>query len=214
MTEHFGEQPGNPETGKKQEAHVRFFERWKMEWDKALTSIDQADREAKSKLLTLNADVLRRVGFRQTIYGVALTSIQTATAGLGAGVGFVAGALGGGAVGAGIGGVVGTLASSELGPGMAGGAFVGGATGLFVGSWMGGVGGSVAGYYAGVELAGWAYNKFVRKIDPEQIPLSKFDWLIGQVPGLNPPIVGGIRNMFEGFFGLAAQREDATLATK
>lgn len=211
MVEHTGESVQHPEVGKKKEAHVRFFERWKHEWDRAMKSIDEADREARQKLATLNADVLRRAGIRETAYGIALTSLNALTAGLGAGLGMLGGAVGGAATGAVVGGIGGALATSELGPGMVGGAIAGGWIGLGAGTWAGIVGGSVIGYQAGVELAGVVYNKFVRKIDPEILPLSKFDWLVGQLPGLNPPIVGGIRTMFEGFFGLAAKREEAVM---
>lgn len=214
MTENSGERPGNPETGKKQEAHVRFFDRWKREWDRAYKSIDEADRDARQKLATLNADVLRRAGLRETAYGVALTSLNVATAGFGASLGMLGGALGGAATGAVLGGIGGALGMLPTGPGVlpafAAGALVGGYGGLMAG----GIAGSVLGNQVGVELAGWAYNKFVRKLDTEVQPLTKVDWLVGQVPGLNPPIVGGIRTMFEGFFGLAAKREEAAIATK
>lgn len=214
MVEHAGESVHNPEGGKKKEAHVRFFDRWKREWDKAYKSIEEADGEARQKLATLNADVLRRAGLRETVYGVALTSLNVATAGFGSVLGMLGGAVGGAATGAVLGGLGGALGMLPTGPGtlpaFAIGAGIGGYSGLIAG----GMAGSVLGNYAGVELAGWAYNKFVRKLDTEAQPLRKVDWLVGQVPGLNPPIVGGIRTMYEGFFGLAAKREEAAIATK
>lgn len=214
MVEHTGESVQNPEGGKKKEAHVRFFDRWKREWDKAYKSIDEADRDARQKLATLNADVLRRAGLRETAYGFALTSLNVATAGFGAGLGMLGGAVGGAATGAVLGGIGGVLGMLPTGPGTIPAFLFGAAVGGYGGLIAGGVAGSVLGNYVGVELAGWAYSKFVRKLDTEAQPLTKIDWLVGQVPGLNPPIVGGIRTMFEGFFGLAAKREEAAIATK
>lgn len=214
MVEHTGESVQNPEGGKKKEAHVRFFDRWKREWDRAYKSIDEADREARQKLATLNADVLRRAGLKETAYGVLLTSLSTATAGFGAGLGMLGGAVGGGLAGGAIGGLAGLAGFSPTGLGAIPASILGIATGAYTGFIGGAFAGSAVGYYAGVELSGWAYNKFIRKMDTELQPLAKIDWLVGQVPGLNPPIVGGIRTMFEGFFGLAAKREEAAIATK
>lgn len=209
MGEKSNELLGSSEAGKKKEEHVRFFERWKHELDRAMKSIDEADREARQKLATLNADVLRRAGLRETAYGIALTSLNVITAGFGAGLGLLGGAAGGAAVGAAIGGIGGALGMLPTGPGTIPAFLLGAAVGGYSGLIAGGVAGSVLGNQVGVELAGWAYSKFVRKLDPETQPLTKIDWIVGQVPGLNPPIVGGIRTMFEGFFGLAAKREEA-----
>lgn len=208
MVEHAGESVQNPEGGKKKEAHVRFFERWQKEFNRAKEAINAGDQEARTKLTKLSADVLRRAGLRQTAYGIALTPLHA----VGAGLGSLLGIIGGGAVGAiggGIGGgIAGAIETSWSGPGMLYGAAIGaGAVGA-AGGIAGAIGGELLGRQIGVEVAGWAYNKFVRKLDPELMPLSKFDWLVGQLPLVNPPMIGGFRNMFEGFFGLAAKREE------
>lgn len=211
MVEHTGESVQTPEGGKKKEAHVRFFERWKFEFNRAKDAINDADREAREKLTTLSADVLRRAGLRQTAYGFALTPLHA----VGAGLGSLVGAIGGGAVGAiggGIGGAVaGAIETSWSGPGMWAGALVGAGLIGGAGAVAGLVGGEIIGRQIGVEVAGWVYSKFVRKMDPDLMPLSKFDWLVGQLPFVNPPMIGGLRNMFEGFFGLAAEKEQAAM---
>lgn len=203
---------GQPEKAEKKNVAERFFERWNVELKKVSDGINEADREARLKLQTLNADVLRRAGLKETAYGIALTSLSTATAGFGAGLGMLGGAVGGGLAGGAIGGLAGLAGFSPTGPGAIPASVLGIATGAYSGLISGAFVGSAAGYYAGVELSGWVYDKFIRKMDSELQPLAKVDWVIGQVPGLNPPMVGGIRNMFEGFFGLAAKREEATLA--
>jgi hypothetical protein len=211
MTEH-GEEINQhiaPEKAEKKNFAARFYDRWKRELARVGESLERADEEARLKLQTLNADVLRRAGLRESAYGVALTSLHAATAGLGATIGGLAGAIGGAAAGGVIGGVGGAVITSELGPGMVAGAGAGAWFGLIGGGMAGSVGGSILGYQAGVELAGFVYQKFVRKLDTDLLPLTKFDWILGQVPGLNPPIVGGIRTMLEGFFGLAAKTEEA-----
>lgn len=202
----------NPEKAEKKNFAERFFERWKVELKKVSDGINEADREARVKLQTLNADVLRRAGLKETAYGVALTSLSTATAGLGAGIGMLGGAVGGGLAGGAIGGLAGLAGFSPTGPGAIPASVLGIATGAYTGFIGGAFAGSAAGYYAGVELSGWVYSKFIRKMDTELQPLAKIDWVLGQVPGLNPPIVGGMRNMFEGFFGLAAKKEESQLS--
>lgn len=197
-----------PEKAEKKNVAQRFFERWNVELKKVSDGINAADREARVKLQTVNADVLRRAGLRETAYGVALTSLQAATAGFGASVGGLAGFGAGLVSGASIGAVGGAALTSEFGPIALFGGMVGLASGAFVGAGLG----ALAGNQIGVELAGWVYHKFVRKLDPELQPLAKVDWVVGQFPGLNPPIVGGLRNMFEGFFGLAAKREESQLS--
>ena len=208
MGENSGERPGSPEAEKKNIA-VRFFERWQKEFTRAKDAINASDHEARAKLATLNADVLRRAGLRETAYGIALTSLNVVTAGFGAGLGMLGGAVGGAATGAVLGGIGGALGMLPTGPGVVPAFVIGAGIGGYSGLIAGGIAGSVLGNQVGVELAGWAYSKFVRKLDMEAQPLTKVDWLVGQVPGLNPPIVGGIRTMFEGFFGLAAKREEA-----
>lgn len=214
MVEHTDESVHNPEVGKKKEAHVRFFERWQKEFNRAKEAINVADQEARTKLTTLSADVLRRAGLRQAAYGFALTPLHAVGAGLGSMLGIIGGGITG-AIGGGIGGALaGAVETSWSGPGMLYGAAIGaGAIGT-AGAIAGAIGGELLGRQIGVEVAGWVYSKFVRKMDPELMPLSKFDWVVGQLPLVNPPVIGGLRNMFEGFFGLAAKREEAALATQ
>lgn len=202
-----------PEVEKKKGFAERFFSRWRMELKRAGEAINESDRQAREKLATLNADVLRRAGFRQTAYGVALTALHAASAGFGASLGMIGGGLTGGLGGAAIGAIGGALGTIETGPGVAGGALIGAGLGATGGAWAGAIGGSVLGRQIGVELAGFVYHKFIRKLDPELLPLSKVDWIVGQLPFVNPPIIGGIRNMFEGFFGLAAKREELAVKT-
>src|SRR3989338_55756 len=95
--------PERAEQGEKKNFAQRFFERWNTELKRVSDGINEADREARLKLQTLNADVLRRAGLKETAYGVALTSLSTATAGFGAGLGLVLGAMGGIVPGAAIG---------------------------------------------------------------------------------------------------------------
>ncbi|MDP1722156.1 MAG: hypothetical protein Q8L37_03025 [Candidatus Gottesmanbacteria bacterium] len=212
MTETMDRPVMTPERAEKKNFAERFFERWNTELKKVSDGINEADREARLKLQTLNADVLRRAGLKETAYGIALTSLSTATAGFGAGLGALGGAVGGGLAGGVIGGLAGLAGFSSTGPGAIPASVLGFGAGLYTGFIGGGLAGSAAGYYAGVELSGWVYSKFIRKMDTELQPLAKIDWFLGQVPGLNPPIVGGLRNMFEGFFGLAAKREEAAAA--
>ena len=48
----------------------------------------------------------------------------------------------------------------------------------------------------------WRALKYIRKLDRDLPPLETVDWVVGQVPGFNPPIISGIRNIVDGFFGL------------
>lgn len=182
-----GEHPGNPE---RSERGKRLESKWREELAAADAKEAEAQSSAREQLRNLSSTDLMKIGSKQVLYGYGLSVLHGAGMLLGAAVGAGTGAL--------IGGVGGAVSSSELGPA---GAVVGGSFGM--------IAGSVIGYQAGVEMAGWAYNKFIRKIDTELPKLKTVDWIIGQVPGFNPPIMAGFRHLIDGFFAFVQNKQAA-----
>lgn len=183
--------PGvQPEKAEKKDRAERFYERWWREYVVTSDAEKKVNEEARLKMRELSAPELTRIGFKQVLYGYALTAIHGVGSALGGALGFVTGGLVGGAAG----GVGAALAAAEIPPAAIG---IG-----ILGAGIGAVTGSLVGWQLGVEAAGLAYNKYIRKLDRDLPPLETVDWVVGQVPGFNPPIISGIRNIIDGFFGL------------
>lgn len=197
MVENTGESVQHTESVAKENPQQRFYERFWHWLTDASDAERRANEEARAKLRELSAPELKRIGAKQTVYGVALSSLHW--------VGYQLGAIGGLAAGGVIGGVGGAIGAAigsvELGPAAIFGAAAGGVVGTVVGS--------LAGYQLGVEAAGIVYNKFIRKLDVTLPPLEKVDWLVGQLPPFNPPFIAGVRNLIDGFLGMKQQAAGA-----
>lgn len=178
------------EKSEKNKERANWFQRvWREQVMVASESEAEANHLAREKMKSLSSREVAGIGTKQVLYGWALSVLHGIGSVLGAGLGIVGGGL--------IGGTVGAISTAEFGPG----AVMGAAVGAFAGS--------VGGYQVGVEAAGWAYNRFIRKMDVTLPPLEKIDWFVGQVPGFNPPIIAGIRNMIDGFFGMRGNHDSS-----
>ncbi len=178
----------------KKALHRRFHEAWVRNWTKMAEADRKAKEEARDRLKNLSVAEIRSGAWKTALSGVVLTGLHGIFGSIGALMGFVGGGIGGAAVGAAIGGATNAWNAVGIVPGAI--------TGGFLGVWTGTIAGSIGGYQAGVEAAGFVYEKYIRKADTKVAPLEKSDWIIGQLPGLNPVMVRGARELVKGYVEL------------
>lgn len=155
----------------------QFHEAWQREAARATQAEKIANQQARDRLKGLTAPELRKIGAKQLLWGMGLNFINVT----GEFVGIVGGVLGAGAA-------VASLGASELAV-------------MAVGVAGGGVGG-VLGAVAGAEIVRFIYEKLARKVDKSLPKLDSNDRLLGDIFAVstwNPPMVAGVRNIFEGY---------------
>ncbi len=172
------ETPATPE-------QKQFHNRYQAEMNRAYEAEKAANQHARDRMKGLTAPELRKVGAKQLIWGWGLSIFNAIGAGFGwlGGVGVVAG--------------MGALTQAAAGTAIA--SAMGIAT---VGSILAVPIGVVGGAVAGAELARFVYHKFARKFDTSLPRLDKTDRILGDlfaVSGWTPPMVAGVRNIFEGY---------------
>lgn len=173
------ESPATPE-------QKQFHDRYQVEMKRAHEAEKAANQHARDRLKGLTAPELRKIGAKQLLWGLGLSSLNY----IGMGIGW----LGGVATVFGVGGLAANAAAGTAIASALGIAAIGSIAAVPIGI----LGGAVA----GAELSRHIYNKFARKYDTSLPTLDKTDRIIGDifsVSGWTPPMVAGVRNIFDGY---------------
>lgn len=165
----------------------QFYEAWQREAARAYEAEKAANQYARDRMKGLTAPELRKIGAKQVAWGLGLSVLN--------GVGGALGWLGGVGV---------TLGTGALAAHATAGTLIGTALNIAaIGSIAAPFVGAAVGVVAGAELAGYVYDKVVRKLDKQLPALDKTDKVVGGALALvgtwTPPMIAGIRNLFDGY---------------